>query len=117
MTNKYWGAPVSFVKRKQAMLRAARSRAKRRDLPFNITIDDFEIPARCPALGIELVFNGPPDNAPSLDRVVPTMGYVKGNVAVISSRANRLKNNAEAHELRSIADFLDQHIKTDWMTT
>lgn len=113
---KHREAPkVGLLDRKRRMLRAARSRAVSQGLPFNITLDDFDIPARCPALGIELVFNGPRDNAPSLDRIVPAMGYVKGNVAVISSRANRVKNNAEAHELRSISDFLEQHIKTEWM--
>jgi dihydroxyacetone kinase-like predicted kinase len=97
------------------MLSAARSRAKKRGVPFNLTVDDFDIPDTCPALGIEIVLEGDPDRAPSLDRIMPAMGYVKGNVIVLSNRANRIKNNASAHELRQIAEFLETHIKTDWM--
>jgi hypothetical protein len=102
------------------MLRSARSRAAAKGLPFNITIDDFTIPETCPALGIELTIGAGPahrDSAPSLDRVVPSMGYVKGNVVVISSRANRIKNDASAYELRRLADFLENHISNDWMKT
>ena len=97
------------------MLSAARSRAKKRSLPFNLTVDDFDIPAVCPALGTEIILDGDPDRAPSLDRMVPLMGYVRGNVVVISNRANRIKNDASAHELRQLADFVENHITTDWM--
>lgn len=97
------------------MLRAARSRASSRNLPFNLTTDDFSIPERCPALGIEITLNGDRDHSPSLDRILPSMGYVKGNVMVLSNRANRIKNDATAFELRAIADFLEHHITNHWM--
>lgn len=106
-----WG----LLARKRAMLRAARSRAKAKGLPFNLSLDDFTIPERCPALGIEIALGGNTDNSPSLDRVVPSLGYVRGNVVVISNRANRIKNNASAHELHRIAEFLENHINTNWM--
>jgi hypothetical protein len=48
------------------------------------------------------------DSSPSLDRIDNSKGYVKGNVAVISFRANTLKNNATADELRAIANFMDE---------
>ena len=48
-----------------------------------------------------------PDNA-SLDRLLPKLGYVRGNVSIISMRANRLKYDAvNAHELRAVADYMD----------
>ena len=115
MTNKNRVARSGLLTRKRSMLSAARSRAAKRGLPFNLTIDDFDIPDICPALGTEIVLDGDLDRAPSLDRVVPAMGYVKGNVAVISNRANRIKNNASPHELRAIAEFVENHITTDWM--
>lgn len=106
---------MGLLSRKRAMLRSAKSRANKRGLPFNLTVDDFTIPETCPALGIEITLDGDPDSAPSLDRVVPSMGYVRGNVVVISNRANRIKNDASAHELRRIAGFLETHIHNDWM--
>ena len=43
-----------------------------------------------------------------LDRIIPELGYVAGNVAWISGRANRIKYNATVNELRSIADWLER---------
>ena len=43
---------------------------------------------------------------PSLDRINPKLGYVKGNVQVISWRANNIKRDATAEELRLVADFV-----------
>lgn len=50
-------------------------------------------------------------NAPSVDRIRPELGYVKGNVRVISSRANLLKNNAEIWELEKVLEDLKCLIK------
>jgi hypothetical protein len=84
----------------------ARQRAKRYDLPFNLDISDVTIPEKCPILGIKLFPSkgGSSDNSPSLDKIVNERGYVKGNVRVISNRANTLKNNATAEELQLILD-------------
>lgn len=46
------------------------------------------------------------DFTPSLDRIVPQLGYVRGNVAFISVKANRVKNNATEKELYAVADWL-----------
>jgi hypothetical protein len=94
-------------KPKQQMLIRARVRAKERGLPINITEDDFDIPAICPVLGIPLrVAQGVADsNSPELDRIVPELGYVKGNVIVISRRANRIKTDATIEELQKVASF------------
>lgn len=87
----------------------ARSRAKKRGLPFNIELSDVVIPPHCPALGIPLVRNtggaGWRSGSPSLDRIIPELGYVKGNVIVVSWRTNQIKNNATVHELIRIAEF------------
>ena len=42
-------------------------------------------------------------------RINPSLGYIKGNVQILSNRANRLKNNATASELSLIADFMDSN--------
>jgi hypothetical protein len=88
----------------------ARAQAKKKGLPFNLELSDISIPTRCPVLGIELRRGqrGRNDNSPSLDRVIPALGYVRGNILVVSWRANRLKNNASLLELEKIADFYRQ---------
>lgn len=73
------------------------------------------IPEKCPVLGI--LFNGQgskhsrPDGVPTLDRIVPDVGYVKGNVAVISLRANRIKYNATIDELESVVRYVREALK------
>lgn len=88
----------------------ARARAKKLELPFTITIDDIVIPNFCPILGIELKKGEGKshDNSPSLDRIIPSLGYVPGNIQVISYRANRIKNDATLDELRKLVAHLEQ---------
>lgn len=87
-----------------------RARAKKLGLPFDITPEDCIPPEVCPILGIPLFRNHgenkPSANSPSLDRIVPSEGYVKGNVQVISQRANIMKNDASIEELRRFADWV-----------
>ena len=47
------------------------------------------------------------ESSPSIDRVNPTKGYIKGNVAILCWRCNRIKQNATPQELRIIANFMD----------
>lgn len=89
------------------ILNAARQRARKKNIPFNLTLEDINIPTTCPILGIVLKSNrgGRPGmfpDSPSLDRIKPELGYVKGNVRVISNRANHLKSNATLEEHRKI---------------
>lgn len=91
------------------MLTAARFRAKQNDLPFDLTLNDIEIPTHCPILNIELrsvLGKGPKASSPSLDKLIPELGYVKGNVNVISHRANTLKGDATVAELESLAQWI-----------
>ncbi len=93
----------------QILLRAAKFRARDRGLEFNLTLDDIVVPEVCPILGLPIVRNGENrDWWPSIDRIRTDQGYVKGNVAVISCRANRIKNDGTASEHRMVADWLDQ---------
>lgn len=92
------------------MLRNARKKARDRGLNFNLSIYDIPIPPLCPILGIELRVSsdriGPTDNSPSLDRIDNSKGYVRGNVHVISYRANSIKRDSSIEELQKIVDYL-----------
>ncbi len=95
------------------LLYEARKRAKQFNLPITITEEDIVIPEFCPVFGIKLVRGSVDENrdcCPSLDRIIPSLGYVPGNVAVISYRANRIKNDASLEELRLIADWMDSQV-------
>lgn len=98
--------------------RSARRRAKAKDIPFNIEVPDIVIPEYCPMLGIKLVsglgkrVKGFRPNSPSLDKIDNTKGYVKGNIWVVSSRANGLKNNATLEELQLLVKNLELKIKS-----
>ena len=93
------------------LVREAKYRAQKKDLDFNITYKDLEIPYCCPVLQFELskqgVKVGP--NSPSLDRIDPTKGYVKGNVQVISHLANTMKSNATPEQLLNFADWINNN--------
>lgn len=93
--------------RQSRLLSAAKERAKVHNLPFNIDHSDIIIPTHCPVLGIELKA-GNNNTRPELDRVKPELGYVKGNVQVISGRANRIKWNATLEELAAIYNYVKQ---------
>jgi len=96
------------------MIANAKHRAKRDDLPFNITEEDIKIPETCPVLNIPLRKSigkqGGDDNSPTLDRVVGDLGYVKGNVYVISLRANKLKSDGNAWELMKVAEYAEDFV-------
>lgn len=92
---------------------SAKARARRLNLSFDISIADVIVPDKCPVLGIPL-FQGvgtSVDNSPTLDRIDSKLGYRKENVKVISNRANRIKQNATAEELRSVATYVERETK------
>lgn len=96
------------------MWERAKHRAGAADVPFDIEPCDIIIPELCPILGIKMEACKSKMGAfsPSLDRIIPELGYIKGNIAVISYRANTIKNNATPEELRRVADWLEGQIGT-----
>jgi hypothetical protein len=93
---------------KRMMLAAARCRADAAGVPFAIGECDIDIPERCPALGIPLAVSNTgqaEDSSPSLDRIVPHLGYVPGNVVVVSHLANRIKTNATTEQVYRVGRF------------
>lgn len=94
------------------LLKAARKRAKEKNLPFNIKIEDIIIPKVCPIFGFPLECGtiSERDNSPSLDRVIPELGYVKGNVNVISFKANTLKRDGHIEDFEKIISYIKMSI-------
>ena len=97
----------------KVLLFKSKTRAKKKGLPFNLEVEDIVIPEKCPILGIKLKrgrgIGGPVASSPSLDRIVPEKGYTKGNVQVISLRANQIKSDATADEIMALAKYMKEH--------
>jgi hypothetical protein len=97
------------------MLKAAKERAAKAGVPFNLVDEDILIPSFCPALGVRLKralgSTGPGEASPTLDRIIPGRGYVPGNVVVVSNKANRAKSNLTVEELVAVANFYRSNLR------
>ena len=84
-----------------------KSRCKRMGREFSIDIEDIIIPEKCPVFGFELKRENRETwmCAPSVDRIDSSKGYIKGNVTVVSRRANILKRDATLEELEQLFNY------------
>ena len=97
----------------EGMIRTARQRDKKKGHETNITVEDLlPFPNVCPILGIPIKTNAPvrSDNVPSLDHINPKKGAIKGNVQVVSWRANALKRDSTPEEREKLYMW-DQDMK------
>lgn len=97
------------------MIYAAKSRAKKRGVPCTITISDIHIPAICPVFKVPFAHGEDGKNvadmlfrpmSPSLDCIIPELGYIPGNIQVISYLANVMKHNATPEQLVQFAQWV-----------
>jgi hypothetical protein len=98
--------------RLQGLLNASRCRAKEKNLPHTITREDlfelYPIDGLCPVFGFPLQWNGEGfrETSPSIDRIIPELGYVKENIQIISFKANRIKGYATVDDLETVLAYL-----------
>lgn len=94
--------------REYKMLTTSKRRAKVTGREFNLELTDIVVPKLCPVLGIPLSWSSRiTDNTPSVDRVDNSKGYTKDNIRIISMRANRIKSQASAEELRLVLEYME----------
>ena len=87
----------------------AKQRIRAKNLAFTISYEDLDYPTHCAITGLELTYSiarGGTSrmrniHAASLDRIDSSLGYVPGNVRIISWVANWMKNYLDED------DFLD----------
>ena len=86
-------------------LQQLRRNAKKRGFEFSITKADLlPLPTVCPVFGTPLIYSGEGGpNAASIDRSDSAKGFVRGNVVVMSNRANHLPPEQNGVHIR------DQH--------
>ena len=92
-------------------------KCKREDIPFDLTPDYllklYEANPICPVFGVTMRLPGTKGdraNAVSVDRIDPKRGYVRDNIALISFKANRIKDDITDPEIfRRLADWLEEN--------
>lgn len=103
------------------LLADCRKTAKAKNLPFDLDLEyllSIKVD-KCPIFGVDFDWERFGDGhntdwVPSLDKFYPELGYVRGNVAFISCKANRIKNDATEKELYMVADwFYNEKKKRD----
>ena len=107
-----WGSYETLVRRQIANTKkAALERAKSKGVRFTVSHDYlFSIYPKdeiCPIFGTKMEWFGDSSNSPSLDRIIPELGYEPGNVAWVSNRANTIKLNRTPEMLRKIASWVE----------
>ena len=98
-----------------------KSQAKRAGISFNLTKEYLENlweqqEFTCPVLGIKLNLyaDNMSDEKANLDRIIPHLGYTKGNVMFISGLANRVKNNCTDPEVfLKVAEYVANNNKQE----
>ena len=97
--------------REKNLFQLARHRALKKGIEFNIEISDIVIPETCPILGLPIkkLIDGNRDLSPSLDRIDNSKGYIKGNIQVISFKANAMKLTANKDELINFSNWVREN--------
>lgn len=105
----------SITDKIESMLVRAKNRSEEKNVPFNITIEDITFTEICPLLNIPLNWKGGPrdKDTPSLDRIIPELGYIKGNVRIISNLANMMKSYASAQELLTFSKNINKYMNKE----
>lgn len=91
---------------------AIKRRAAAKGIPCDVDAEwlKHNMPIHCPVLGIELTRRASRDvnapSAPTVDRLVPELGYVRGNMHIISRRANNIKSDASAEEVLRVGQWM-----------
>jgi hypothetical protein len=85
----------------------SKKRAKEDGIDFTVSPADIVVPDICPVMGCRLGFEkGISDHQPSLDRINNSLGYIPGNVRVISWRANYLKKNLTLEQMERMLQYM-----------
>lgn len=89
-----------------------RKRANHLGIPFDLTKEFILsiLPDRCPVFNTPLKYDNTKmsDDSPSLDKFLPELGYVIGNVRIISNKANALKRNGTTEDIRKLLVWMEK---------
>jgi hypothetical protein len=103
----------NYTLRGQAWVSATARNARHRAAKYGLPFDEEAVrtvlkaaPDNCPVFGTPFrAGGGLTSDSPSLDRIRPNLGYVAGNMCVVSVRANAIKHNASPEEILQVAEY------------
>ena len=101
------------------MVSRCQKRSLEDNLEFNITWEDLKAlyVEECPILKIPLNWNscseGRDEHTPSVDKIIPELGYVKGNIRIISNLANMMKSYASKEQLLTFAENIESYMNCE----
>ena len=110
----------------KAYLSNAKHRAIKEGVPFNLSLQDLIDIAtdECPIFHTKFVWGASGlgkgktrESTPQLDKIIPELGYVKGNIAFLSGKANKMKDNGTMQDHYDIADWIWSHTHAKENTT
>lgn len=105
-----------------------KNRVYHTDIPINIDFEDLGMttelrtikkrevkvpitwPTHCPVLGIELnwAYGGKKHmqpNSPSIDKIIPELGYIPGNAQIVSMKYNTMKQDSTPEQRQKVAEY------------
>lgn len=100
------------------LLKNAKTRARKKNLEFSLTLEDIIIPKICPIFNTPIILKRDSNqrgmsqknyDGPSIDRIDTTKGYIKGNIIICSWRANLYKGCMTFEQIKSWYKFLKKH--------
>lgn len=105
----------------KCLARAAKARARKGGIDCDaVFLDELGKgrPENCECCGRTFDYKAPPirpgrpgRSMPSLDRIDPTKGYVRGNVGIICWRCNAIKRDGTLEELEAIVRYMKERLR------
>lgn len=82
-----------------------KARSNKKHIEFDLDLEDIVLPNKCPILDHVFIY-GDKDWTYSVDRIDNNKGYIKGNIQILSNRANRMKGDFTIQELQALLKYL-----------
>lgn len=101
------------------MVHRCQDRAREKGVPCSITWKDIKAVYTdiCPILNMPLNWNssstGRSESTPSVDRIIPELGYVPGNIKIISNLANMMKSYATKEQLLTFSKNIENYMNCE----
>jgi len=97
----------------------AKRRSKKKHLPYNLSTNYlqsiFPKDFICPILKYKMIVNKKQVGklSPTLDRINPRLGYVKGNVEFVCMLANHMMSNANGNDLKRFSKWINNRYRRE----